>query len=960
MEIATALLKAPYIMNEEQRTIISHKRGPLLVVAGPGSGKTRSLTLLAMNLLLCGNAEPSQIVLCTYTEKAAYELHDRLTSIARNVHYPGDLSQLKIGTIHGVCQQLVNEYLHHTSLSSGYEMLNHFTQQLLIFDHLEEICPKSTLHFFQDRWGTRWDVAGKFKFYFDTIAEELVFETLKADVPRLKAHQTLQDTLLHYLTYAYDNYRRVLVDTNSTDFAHLQKWAYKLLHMPHISEKIIKGIRYVLVDEYQDTNYIQEQILILLASGSDPKNLIVIGDEDQALYRFRGATVRNILTFITETFPESKKVLLTANYRSQAGIIAICNQWIKDFDWSNGDGSPLRTEKSLRPGSSGHPYLSTIYVDATDVQNEAEQFADIVDRLKKQRKIEDYSDVAFLLYSVRPEKSEPYVRALNKQGIPVYCPRARAFFQQEEIMLLLGCFARILHYSEEQADAEVTDDAFSDYLANCQQKLASFCQRFPVLARELQRIEQEMHLLCEGKDVFDGQRLAESFYRMIFEDPFLSFQQQEHIKNNLVSFSRLIETFQRHYCQHAAPTDGLQEIRTYFFDQFFFFLYQDGANEDGDQQQPFLKGHVHIMTIHQAKGLEFPVVLIGRLDKLPTLSLDKERFILQPYFHHPPFEPVGRIPGYDRRRLYYVALSRARNLLVLSAIREPHADFRNLCQDTLLWKNLRDTLHTLPKYVNPREDVLPKPRYGFTTHMQTYQTCPRRYHYLYEHRFAPSHQVDSFFGQLVHQTIERLHRAALDGAFAVTDEERVRKIFEKMYTQLLRTSAHLVTSAEKERALRQVLTYYQQNQREIRSVQAAEFPVQIDRNTYTLQGKIDLLVDGEKGLEVFDFKTSVRPTQNSAHLTFYKQQLYFYAYALQKYVGQLPQRLWLYWTAEEQKENALMEVAFDKSDLEMAVSFVDELATKIHRKQFEVKVPPAPGICHTCDIRRFCKKEGLI
>ncbi len=303
MNIAPELLLPEYNMNEEQRAIISHKQGPLLVIAGPGSGKTQSLTLLAMNLLLCKDSEPSQIVLCTYTEKAAYELQDRLASIANHVGYKGDLSQLKLGTIHSICQQLVNENLHRTRLGNNYETLDQFTQQLLIFEHLNYLCPDNIQPFFREQWGTPWHIAKKLKFYFDTIAEELIFDKLKEIFPRLKRSPAQKDTLLCCLIRAYYNYQHLLVRTNSIDFAHLQKCAYNLLTQQDIFQRITKNIRYVLVDEYQDTNYIQEQILTLLASGCEPKNLCVIGDEDQALYRFRGATVRNILTYLYPYLP---------------------------------------------------------------------------------------------------------------------------------------------------------------------------------------------------------------------------------------------------------------------------------------------------------------------------------------------------------------------------------------------------------------------------------------------------------------------------------------------------------------------------------------------------------------------------------------------------------------------------------------------------------------------------------
>ena len=811
MLISPALSNAR-ILNTAQKSVVSHKRGPLLVVAGPGSGKTRSLTLLAMNLLLCGDAEPSQIILCTYTEKAAYELQDRLASIARDIHHTGDLSRLRVGTIHGICQQLVDEYLPETSLSSEYEVLDQFHQRLLVFDYLVEICPGHALPFLRDRWGTDWEVAKHLTSYFDTIAEELILEKLQADKPRLAREQTIPSTLLCYVIDAYEQYRKILFKTNSTDFAHLQKWTYKLLSQTETLQKITSTIRYVLVDEYQDTNYIQEQILTLLASGSDPKNLIVIGDEDQALYRFRGATVRNILTFAQETFPGCLMIHLTTNYRSQAEIIATCNRWIENFNWSNGENLPLRTEKTLvATKTSSRSAPAVMHLAATDMQDEAEQFADLVAWLKEHGKL-----------------------------------------------------------------------------------------------------------------------------------------------------SRILENFQKRYSRQGAPTDGLADLRASFFERFLSFLYREGMNEEEDQQRPFLKGHVQIMTIHQAKGLEFPVVVVGRLDKPPSRFIEKERVLLQPYFQHPPFEPPERIPGCDRKRLYYVAFSRARDLLVLSAVRKPQNDFLKLWQESSSWQERRERPMILPTYESLGELELPKPRYGFTTHIQTYQTCPRRYRYFYEHRFAPSRPVDAFFGQLVHQTIEHLHRQVLANTCEVLDEERVQRIFEKMYARLQHTSTRAISAEEKEQARRQVLNYYQQNQREMRTIHAAEFPVQINRDTYVLRGKVDLLVKGEQGLEVIDFKTQRSPAEDAERLTFYQQQLQLYAYALQNHLGQLPQRLWLYWTAEEQRANALMEVSCDQAEIEQVVISVDELAEKIQQKHFDVKVPPAPTVCSIRDIRCFCKKEGYI
>ena len=155
MDIHPVLLCPPFVLNEEQRTVVAHKQGPLLVVAGPGSGKTRSLLLLAMNLLLCEDAQPSELVLCTYTERAAYEMQDRLLQIATDAHYTGDLSKLRIGTIHGICKQIITEYIHYAPVQSDFKTLDEFEQRLFIYMHLSTLChAPGCLPFFQWRWSS--------------------------------------------------------------------------------------------------------------------------------------------------------------------------------------------------------------------------------------------------------------------------------------------------------------------------------------------------------------------------------------------------------------------------------------------------------------------------------------------------------------------------------------------------------------------------------------------------------------------------------------------------------------------------------------------------------------------------------------------------------------------------------------------------------------------------------------
>jgi superfamily I DNA/RNA helicase len=161
-------------LNKAQRDIVGHIEGPLLVIAGPGSGKTYSIVLRALNLLLLEKAQPRQLVLCTFTEKAAFEMRDRLAAAARRVGYAGDLSELTVSTIHGFCNRVLTQHRHRTELGHSFETLDELTQLLFIFEHFEEIIRVAVNDLFLFRWKTRWTAIEGAQGYFDKITEELV------------------------------------------------------------------------------------------------------------------------------------------------------------------------------------------------------------------------------------------------------------------------------------------------------------------------------------------------------------------------------------------------------------------------------------------------------------------------------------------------------------------------------------------------------------------------------------------------------------------------------------------------------------------------------------------------------------------------------------------------------------------------------------------------------------------
>ncbi|HYX23702.1 MAG TPA: ATP-dependent helicase, partial [Thermoanaerobaculia bacterium] len=367
LSIALAILEHYPDLSTAQRKVVAHADGPLLVVAGPGSGKTYSIVLRALNLLLLERAVAKEIVLCTFTEKAAFEMRDRVSAAAQKVGYRGDLSELRVSTLHGLCNQLLTLHRHRTKLGNSYETLDELTQLLFIFEHFDEIIGPEENGLYLGKWKTRWTAIEGARGYFDKVTEELV------DPGQLS---TSPAPFLQSIARAYRAYEAALFANNRTDFAHLQSIVHGLLLQPEHTGALASGIRYLLVDEYQDTNYVQEQLLLKLTEQTG--NLCVVGDEDQSLYRFRGATVRNILEFPSR-FSTCPIVRLTTNYRSHRAIVERYDRWMASADWSNPHGVSFRFDKTIEVDpNGGHPdYPAVISIWGRDTRDEAERFADL-------------------------------------------------------------------------------------------------------------------------------------------------------------------------------------------------------------------------------------------------------------------------------------------------------------------------------------------------------------------------------------------------------------------------------------------------------------------------------------------------------------------------------------------------------------------------------------------------------
>ena len=397
-----------------QLELIGSLDGPTLGVAGPGAGKTLTLALRGANLLLRGLARPEELLLCTYNADAAGELRQRFDAVASAADYGVKTGRTRVCTIHSLCARLLAAYPERVGLRHGIRLLDNDQQSNLLQQRFDDVFGPDL----QDLEGRGWRlppavvVRNALK-YFERICDEVINPR---DLTRSRS------SFIAAVGRCYRRYERLLLDENAADFAHLQAWADLLLDDDDVADEIAGGIRYLMCDEYQDTSHVQERILTRLSEAHG--NLCVVGDEDQSLYRFRGATVRNILGF-DRRFHDCRVVELTVNYRSHPDIVRAYDGWMGSADWSNPDpaGAPFRHAKTIVPHDPWgyEDYPAVIAVEGQGPDDEGRQLAELLRFLKSRRVIVGYDQVALLLHSVQDEVAGPYLDALDDGGIPARC-----------------------------------------------------------------------------------------------------------------------------------------------------------------------------------------------------------------------------------------------------------------------------------------------------------------------------------------------------------------------------------------------------------------------------------------------------------------------------------------------------------------------------------------------------------
>jgi DNA helicase-2/ATP-dependent DNA helicase PcrA len=951
--------------NSQQRQAVETANGPLLIIAGPGSGKTFTLVERIVFLITQSDMAPENLLVVTFTDKAAQELTTRISNRLIEIGVRFNLNEMYLGTFHSICLRWLEEHREFTRLKRNFMMMDQFDQQYFLYDRLSQYqaIPNIELVIGAVDQSSSWDRSTNLMKWLNTVSEEaLNAETLiNGNEPEVKA-----------LGQCYALYQQHLEAENAIDFSTIQCEALKLLgNNSKVLTELRAKVKYLMVDEYQDTNTIQEMILSLLAR-SDRPNLCVVGDDDQGLYRFRGATIRNILQF-KDKFPEGEcqQVKLTVNYRSHPNIIDFYNRWMREQEWEH-DSKAFRFQKQIVPRDDEFPDVPCVVKVAGKNRDEWHQeVLAFLHALKDRGHLADWNQVAFLFRSVRNEKAVGLAQFLEANGINVYSPRSNQFFEREEIRLMIGALLFLFpQFPQIRKWAEDAHLKIWDYYDNDCFRLFADELRKPENADLLKwcRANSRTHMtLTQNTDY----TFAGLFYRLL-QFPLFSrylderLLQQKGIQNsramrNLAILSQLLDKFEYLYRVEVLTPKYLDQNLKQLFNQFFRFLEDGGINEFEDKSEYAPSGCVSFLTIHQSKGLEFPVVIVGSLEASPRKQHAALNEVLENnYLLRPPFEPLELTKFFDFRRLFYTAFSRAQNLLVLTCHEKngrgqtPSKHFADFYNSLPSWKDSRFKLEELP--LEKVKDVNLKREYSFTSHLTLFENCAEQYRFFKEIEFAPSETNSILFGTVVHQTIEDIHKTALRGEKYKLSEDQITRWFDTNYAYLTKRERAYLAPVVKRAALEQVLRYYRRHEGNWERVKEAEVDVSLVKDDYILKGSIDLIQGEGTTVEIVDFKSEKKLDVNSLKdrekLDRYRRQLEVYSHIVEERTGHTVSKMHLYYTSEE-SGNPYITFPKDSRTIGQTIAKFDEVVGRIESKDFSILERPAK-LCKGCDMRFYC------
>ena len=965
-------------LNKEQVQAVTHNFGPLLIIAGAGTGKTRVITQRIAWLINQGLAKTDEILALTFTDKAAKEMQERV-----DILMPYGYTDIWISTFHAFGDRVLRENALVAGLNPDFKVLAQAEAAVFFREHLFEF----TLNYYRPLSEPTRFIEALISF-FSRAKDE--------DISEIEYFKYAQDFLIQAkinpddlateelavqqmeVAGAYVLYQELLAKQGLIDFGNQFYLSLRLLREhPLILQNYQKQFKYILVDEFQDTNFAQFQIIKLLSGIT--RNITVVADDDQCIYRWRGAAYSNVLNFIQE-YPQAEKITLIQNYRSTQPILDSSYQLIQ---YNNPERFEVKakidkhliglTKEGLKPV---HLHFDTHSAEADNVSKTIQDKVSLGNF--------KYRDFAILVRS--NSDAQGFIQSLNMQNIPWQFSGNQGLYAREEVKLCIN-FLRVianpsdslsLYYlvSSEVYKVNLADLALCNHFARRRNRtlydvfndLEKITELGQVQDETKEKIKQALSDIEKFLQVSRDETTGRLLYGFLTDTGYLRFLthnpslEKETKIQNIAKFFNQVRDFQL----------VAKEDRVISFIKHLNLLIESGddpptVEADLDQDA------VNILTIHKAKGLEFRVVFLVSLvqGKFPLPKRSQQ--IELPDCLIKEVLPSGDFHIQEERRLFYVGMTRAKEELYLTSAEDyggkrlrkvsqfvPEALGKQPSLDPE--KKKTSSLESIQRFAPAKAPKIPEDKlenYGLQPnsqsqklvslsyyHVDDYLTCPLKYKYVNILRVPIMEHHTVIYGRAMHEAVSQYFLRRLNGSKMGMGE--LLDCFEANFDP----QGFLDVNHQEERFRigREALTRFykdEENRKSIPKFIEKDFSFVIGENKIT--GRFDRIDMEQDGAVIMDFKTSAIKAQKDADKRVKEsKQLALYALAYQHIFGVLPIAVELYFL----ESGIIGRYELTEDDLDDIKEDILEVSAGIRQQDFPAK--PEYKACTYCAYNQIC------
>jgi len=958
-------------LNSSQRAAVSDQSGPCLIIAGAGTGKTTVITRKIAYLIAKKLARPAEILALTFTEKAAEEMEGRVDLLV-----PYGFVDTQISTFHAFGDRLLRDYAIDLGLPANFKILSETERAIFMRENLYAF----ELKHFRPLSNPVKHIEELLK-HFSRLKDELItpqeylkyVECRKSKVEsRNDKEEKAEIEKSTELANAYERYQDLMLQAGNLDYGDQIFLTYKLLkENPKVLKECQRKFKYILVDEFQDTNYAQYQIVRLLAKGH--QNITVVGDDDQSIYRFRGASISNILSF-KKDYPKCKQVVLNQNYRSSQEVLDAAYKLIQH---NNPDRLEVKNKIDKRLVALMHgPRPELLHCDTLSC--EADQVAEKILELKKQKKYR-FNDFAILARA--NTHLEPFIQALNAKNIPNIFVGASSLFSRPEVKMLVAFF-KCLAYDDDNlsfyqlATSElygINENLLAKYYSRARRENKSFEELFEKGEEQNRKIGAILRDIRQYRAQVSRRRAGEILYEYLRERKYFKKLTSQNTAEAEVKVINIAKFFDR-----LAQFDHSSENKSVlaFLENLELILSVADEVQSSDID-PDLDA-VNVMTVHAAKGLEWPMVFIVNMvvERFPTRERREKIPIPDELIKEK--LPQGDFHLQEERRLFYVGCTRAKVYLFISAAEDYGGKrAKKLSQFALelldepmvgKMKHKLSALEKIERYkaqpsavgLQPayrRGKPSAKPREGIEgilklsrQQIDDYYTCPKKYYFSSVVKIPLPTDWHFMYGTAIHEAVGRYFARKLRGA--KPDYESLVSDFNQSFT----SEGFITREHEEERkrkGLETLAKFYDEDQKINLLPDKVEQRFEFNLGDVKISGRYDLVLTRGAETEIYDFKTSDVKSQKDADRRVREStQMMIYALAwLEKYKT-VPKTTLIFIESDLRAEKK-----FTSEELDKTRQIISDVAAGVKKANF--KATPSLRQCSLCPYKDICEEAVI-